>query len=100
MKDGFSVRPESLRRHGNRYQDLKTNVEEARTALRAAFDRDRKTLGNDEYGAELARKLPGIEQGIEDAFKAYLGELDDLTSGLNVASRNYEAADRPPERRG
>lgn len=100
MKDGFSVRPESLRRHGNRYQDLKTNVEEARTALRAAFDRDRKTLGNDEYGAELARKLPGIEQSIEDAFKAYLGELDDLTSGLNVASRNYEAADRPPERRG
>lgn len=99
MKDGFSVRPESLRRHGSRYQDLKTNVEEAMTALRAAFDQDRKTLGNDEYGAELARQLPGIEQGIEDAFKAYLGDLDDLASGLDVTGRTYEAADRPPERR-
>ncbi|MEV4562508.1 type VII secretion target [Nonomuraea sp. NPDC049419] len=99
MSDGFTVRAAALRRHSGVYQELKSNAEEARTALRAAFDLDRKTLGDDMYGAELAKKLPGMEQAIEDAFKDYLDDLDGLTTGLHVSSRNYEAADRPPARR-
>ncbi|MFC5826618.1 type VII secretion target [Nonomuraea insulae] len=95
MSDGFSVEPASLRRHSAVYSDLKSNAEEARDGLRTAFDQDRNTLGNDEYGAELAKKLPGIEQSVFQALKAYIDELDDLASGLHVSSRNYEWADRP-----
>ncbi|WP_346148502.1 hypothetical protein [Nonomuraea recticatena] len=57
------------------------------------MDRDRTALGNDHYGVELARQLPAIEQGIYDAFDAYLHELEGTSKGLNANATNYETAE-------
>ncbi|MCF6471673.1 hypothetical protein FAF44_25230 [Nonomuraea sp. MG754425] len=96
MNDGYSVTPEALRRRAAVYRDLKSNAEQARDSLRDAFDRDRKTLGNDAYGAEMAKQLPAIERRIFDDLESYLDELDGLDSGLHATSRNYEWAEDPP----
>lgn len=93
---GYYVQPDTLRRQAAVYGERERNAEEVRDALRAAFDRDRDTLGNDEYGAELAKKLPEIERAIFGDFKAHLDELGRLASGLHVNARNYEGAERPP----
>ncbi|MGP3911797.1 hypothetical protein [Nonomuraea sp. 10N515B] len=96
---GYYVERKALRREARVYDELERNAKEARDELRAAFDRDRNTLGNDEYGAELAKNMPGIERGIFDALKAHMDELERLASGLNVSARNYEAAEQPPVER-
>ncbi|MFI7638550.1 hypothetical protein [Nonomuraea sp. NPDC049400] len=96
---GYSVAWEALHLQARVYDELERNAKEARDELRAAFDRDRKTLGNDEYGAELAKNLPGIERRIFDDLKTYIDELERVASGLNVNARNYEAVERPPAKR-
>lgn len=74
-------------------EDEQTRIARARDTLRAAFDRDRRTLGDDQYGAELEKQLPEIENGIFDAFHAYLDALGDSADGLRVSARNYKQAD-------
>ncbi|MCG5220955.1 hypothetical protein [Streptosporangium sp. KLBMP 9127] len=71
------------------------NVTSARDTLRAAFDRDRRALGDDEYGAELEKKMPGIEAGIFNALQAYIDDLDGLATGLRVSAARYEQAEHP-----
>jgi hypothetical protein len=93
---GYYVRPRELRRKAAVYGEFERNAQEARDELRAAFDRDKNTLGNDEYGAELAKKMPEIERGIFDALRAYIDELGRIASDLHVNARNYERAERPP----
>ncbi|GAA2684498.1 hypothetical protein GCM10010412_070900 [Nonomuraea recticatena] len=97
---GYSVRWGALHRQARVYAELTHNAEEAHVELRAAFDRDRNTLGQDMYGAELAKKLPGMEADIFAALKAHIDELERVASDLNVSARNYEGADQPPVTRG
>ncbi|TDC02469.1 hypothetical protein E1267_29315 [Nonomuraea longispora] len=97
---GYSVEWAALHREARVYDELERNAKEARDGLRAAFARDRNTLGHDMYGAELARSMPAIERGIFDAFKTYIDELERVASGLNVNARAYERAERPPGERG
>ncbi|GAA3472660.1 hypothetical protein [Nonomuraea roseola] len=97
---GYSVRWGALHRQARVYDELTYNAEEVCVELRAAFDRDRNTLGQDVYGAELAKKLPGMEADIFDALMAHIDELERVASGLNVSARNYEGADQPPVTRG
>ncbi|MGW0810750.1 hypothetical protein [Nonomuraea sp. NPDC002799] len=68
---------------------------EVRGALRQALDRDRAALGDDMYGAELAGRLPGIEEGLFAAFDAYLTELDGTSEDLTRAAITYESAEHP-----
>lgn len=92
---GYYVERPALRRassvYGERYDDVKAAEEE----LRRAFDRDRAALGHDIYGAELAKRLPGIEEGIFGAFDSYLDDLDGTGGGLATAAANYDAVDKP-----
>ncbi|MEO3799925.1 hypothetical protein [Nonomuraea sp. B1E8] len=97
---GYSAEWAALHREARVYDELERNAKEARDDLRAAFDRDRNTLGHDMYGAELAKSLPEIERGIFDALKTYIDELEHVAWGLNVSARTYEAAERPPGERG
>ncbi|MET7461151.1 hypothetical protein [Nonomuraea sp. NPDC005501] len=92
---GYFVRFEALRRRAKAYDQLAHDAEEVRADLRAAFDRDRNTLGHDMYGAELAKKLPAIESGIFDALKTHIDELQGVASGLNVNARTYEGTEPP-----
>lgn len=94
---GFDVRPAALRRVSHVYAEQWRNAVEARDLLQAAFDRDRRTLGDDEYGAELAKKLPEIESRIFTALQSHLDELDRIAAGLHVSAANYELADRPTD---
>ncbi|MEV0145688.1 MULTISPECIES: hypothetical protein [unclassified Nonomuraea] len=79
----------------NRYDQLA----EAQEELRRAFDEDRAALGDDVYGAELARKLPAIEKGIFDLFGALLDELEHEGDGLARGSAFYEVAEHSSELR-
>ncbi|MDP9841442.1 hypothetical protein [Streptosporangium lutulentum] len=92
---GYYVHPSSLRSQTHVYDQQRIDVEQTRNDLWAAFDRDRNTLGNDEYGAELAKKLPRIEEEIFTALNAYISELEDTSSGLRTTAGNYELADQP-----
>ncbi|MEO3891662.1 hypothetical protein [Nonomuraea sp. B5E05] len=92
---GYSVRSESLRLQSQVFTAQRESLAKARDDLRAAFDRDRNTLGNDEYGAELAKKLPEMERNIFTALKGCIDEFDGLAGGLHTNAGNYEAADRP-----
>ncbi|GGS82121.1 hypothetical protein ACFFV7_44865 [Nonomuraea spiralis] len=93
---GYSVRREALYREARTYELFAGNVEQVRADLRAAFNRDRNTLGDDEYGAELAKKLPEMERGIFDVLTKYIDELEDVAMGLSTSARNYKAAEHPP----
>jgi hypothetical protein len=93
--DGYSVRPDAPRQQAHVYDEQRVNAAQVRDDLRAAFDRDRNTLGNDEYGAEFAKKLPGIEERIFSDLNAYITTLEDTTSGLHTTVGNYEQADQP-----
>ncbi|SEL92338.1 hypothetical protein [Nonomuraea pusilla] len=95
---GYYVRAQSLRDQAVAYDKHAVDVTDVRNTLRAAFDRDRSSLGNDEYGAELAKKLPGIESGIFDGFKAFIDELEGIATGLRANAGNYERADSPGSR--
>ncbi|WP_067143828.1 hypothetical protein [Microtetraspora malaysiensis] len=96
---GYSVQPGALHRQSKVYDELAHSAEEARVELRAAFDRDRSTLGDDMYGAELAKKLPGMEGGIFAALKTHIDALERVAANLNVSARNYEAVEHPPVKR-
>ncbi|WP_433216422.1 hypothetical protein [Microtetraspora malaysiensis] len=96
---GYSVQPGALHRQSKVYNELAHSSEEVRVELRAAFDRDRNTLGADMYGAELAKKLPEMEGGIFATLKAHIDALERVASNLNVSARNYEAVEHPPVRR-
>ncbi|TDD06979.1 hypothetical protein E1292_14315 [Nonomuraea deserti] len=74
-------------------EDQQTRIARARDILRAAFDRDRRTLGDDQYGAELENQLPEIENEIFDAFHAYIHALGEGADRLRVSVRNYKLAD-------
>ncbi|MFI7424108.1 hypothetical protein [Nonomuraea sp. NPDC049684] len=93
---GYYVQREALYREARTYELIAGNVEQVRADLRAAFNRDRNTLGDDEYGAELAKKLPEMERGIFDALTAFIDELENVASGLNASARNYKAAEPTP----
>lgn len=97
---GYYVQQETLRRQATVYGEFERSATEARDQLRAAFDRDRNTLGNDEYGAELAKKMPEIEREIFDGLQAHIDELGGIASGLHLTARNYEQAEPPPASRG
>lgn len=92
----YSVHSEALRRQARVDDELAGHATSVQAALRAAFDRDRNTLGNDEYGAELAKQLPGIESGIFDALTAHICEIERAASGLHLSARNYQEAEQPP----
>ncbi|MDP9848664.1 hypothetical protein [Streptosporangium lutulentum] len=92
---GYYVRPDAPRRQAHVYDEQRVNVTKVRDELMAAFDRDRNTLGNDEYGAELAKKLPGIEERIFSDLKAFITNLEGATSGLHTTAGNYEQAEPP-----
>lgn len=96
---GYSVWWAALHRQAKVYDEVAHNAEEVRAELRAAFDRDRNTLGDDVYGAELAKKLPEIERGIFDALKTHIDEIESVASGLIVSARNYEGAEPLPVER-
>ncbi|MEU1390790.1 MULTISPECIES: hypothetical protein [unclassified Nonomuraea] len=93
---GYYVQREALYREARAYELFAGNVEQVRDDLRAAFNRDRNTLGDDEYGAELAKKLPEMERGIFDVLTKFIDELEDVALGLNTSARNYKAAEPPP----
>jgi hypothetical protein len=92
---GYHVRPATLRGQTPRYEEQRNHVEQVRDNLSAAFARDRNTLGHDEYGAGLAKKLPAIEEAVFTALQNLITELDDTSTGLHVTARAYELADRP-----
>ncbi|MEU4538716.1 hypothetical protein AB0G15_28090 [Streptosporangium sp. NPDC023825] len=92
---GYHVRRDVLRRQAHVYDEQRVDMTQVRDDLQAAFDRDRNTLGNDEYGAELAKKLPGIEERIFSDLQAYIANLEGTISGLHTAAGNYERADQP-----
>ncbi|MEV4189091.1 hypothetical protein AB0J28_47440 [Streptosporangium canum] len=94
--DGYSVGWQFLRRESALYRDRHEQMAEAERELQHAFDRDRAALGNDIYGAELAKRLPVIERGIFDASAAYLDELDTTGGDLAMNAGTYEHAEQPP----
>ncbi|MCG5220726.1 hypothetical protein [Streptosporangium sp. KLBMP 9127] len=97
-RDGYSVRWATLRRESAVFRAGRDEAAAAKAALLEAFDQDRATLGGDMYGVELAKRLPGIEQEIFEAFDAYLDELDGTGESLRVSAANYESVDQPTGR--
>ncbi|NRQ40801.1 hypothetical protein HII36_54705 [Nonomuraea sp. NN258] len=93
-QDGYYVEGWELRRHARVIGERQRDATDIRDELRAAFDRDRRTLGDDEYGAELAKKLPAIEAKIFDTFQSYLDELEGIMKGLHGNAGNYGQAER------
>jgi hypothetical protein len=91
--DGMYVERTALEGGARSAEDQQSRIARARDTLRAAFDRDRRTLGDDQYGAELEKQLPEIENGIFDAFHACLDGLGAGAGGLRVSARNYKQAD-------
>lgn len=92
---GYHVQPSTLRGQTRRYQEQRTHVEQVRDTLHAAFARDRNTLGTDEYGAELAKKLPAIEEAVFTALQNLITELDYTSTGLHATASAYELAEQP-----
>ncbi|MFD1936565.1 MULTISPECIES: hypothetical protein [Nonomuraea] len=74
-------------------RDHHDSVAAAKRDLRAALDRDRAALGDDQYGVELHRNLPTIEREVYAAFDAYLAELDDMDTGLQANATLYEGVE-------
>lgn len=92
---GYSVERSALDRRAVIAGEQRDNVLQARKVLRAAFDRDRRTLGNDQYGAELEKQLPEIEAGIFDAFDVCIYGQDERAAGLRASAGGYGEADDP-----
>ncbi|NUR92692.1 MAG: hypothetical protein HOY71_52205 [Nonomuraea sp.] len=97
--DGYYAAWASLVRQASVLDDLAERATAAQAELRAAFDRDRHALGNDQYGAELAKKLPAMESDIFAAISAHIAELEHTAGGLRANARNYEAAEQPSSAR-
>lgn len=93
---GYRVDAEALRHESAVHEEQQRNAEQARDDLRAAFDRDRNTLGNDEYGAELAKQLPQIEAGLLGGLQAYVDQLAGIAGGLRATAGSYEQAAGSP----
>ncbi|GLX00105.1 hypothetical protein [Microtetraspora sp. NBRC 16547] len=94
---GFYVKWSALRREAVVVDELRRNAVSARDRLRAAFDRDGRALGSDQYGAELEKKMPAITEGIFTAFQKHIDELDRIATGLRTGSMTYEQAEHANE---
>ncbi|WP_157250339.1 hypothetical protein [Nonomuraea typhae] len=92
---GYTVQSGALRAEAFIVERAIDHVTEVRDTLRAAFERDRRTLGSDQYGAELEKQLPAIEDKIFELFKGYLDELDTTAGNLRANAANYERAEGP-----
>ncbi|GAA0925136.1 hypothetical protein [Nonomuraea longicatena] len=94
MKDGYSVRRQALRGESAAYGEKSRDVAAIRDTLRAAFEQDRRALGGDQYGAELEKKLPAIEEAIFNALRNHIADLEGVSTGLRVNESNYRQVDR------
>ncbi|MGV9303784.1 MULTISPECIES: hypothetical protein [unclassified Nonomuraea] len=97
-RQGYSADWQTIRRESAVFGDRHIEVADAKEALRKAFDRDRTALGSDQYGAELAKHLPRIEEEIFAAFDAYLDELTYTGTGLRVNADVYEVTEQANRR--
>jgi hypothetical protein len=94
---GFYAEWAALRRETVAVDNERAALAEVRDTLRAAFDRDRLALGGDQYGAELAKKLPEIENGIFGGFTLCLDQLAGMSAALIKSADNYERAEHAGE---
>lgn len=88
------VERSALTRQAVVLREARRDVAELRDRLREAFDRDRRTLGDDDYGAELAKQLPEIEKGIFDAFQAYIDQFDTTSESLVAGVARYDSGEQ------
>ncbi|GGO68679.1 hypothetical protein [Nonomuraea cavernae] len=94
---GFSVDPYFLRRESAVMRERHTEIDDVSKRLRRAFDRDRATLGQDAYGAELSKHLPQMEETIFSAIASYLDGIKATGDGLAANAITYESAVWPSE---
>ncbi|MFC4122897.1 hypothetical protein [Nonomuraea zeae] len=94
MTPGFHARHSALRRSSGGYADDAEQVRDWRAELRAVFDDEGNPLGDDQYGAELAKRLPQLAGDVFGAFDAYIAELESAKTGLGGSATNYGAAEQ------
>lgn len=88
------VEPSALYRRAVIVDEQRSELVRARDELRTAFDRHRLALGNDQYGAELMKELPAVEDGIFGGLQAYIDGVDAVVTGLRVSAARYEQAEQ------
>ncbi|MGN9836738.1 hypothetical protein ACTMTI_01315 [Nonomuraea sp. H19] len=93
MTLGYHVRRSALRRSAGGYEDGADQLRQWRAELRAVLEEEGNPLGDDQYGAALAKRLPQVTDELFGAFDAYIAELDGVGSGLTDSAANYEAAE-------
>ncbi|MEV6860978.1 hypothetical protein AB0M44_08230 [Streptosporangium subroseum] len=93
LPEGYHAKWTGLRRRAQDVGEEGVFLREAHDALREAFLREGRPLGDDQYGAELEKNFPRIRDGIFDAFAAYIEEVDSVEKRLNINAAVYEAAD-------
>ncbi|MFB4271506.1 hypothetical protein [Nonomuraea sp. GTA35] len=94
-ENGYQVAWQSLRKGSARADDRLDLVEEQYSLVNVAFLTEGNPLGDDQYGAELERRLPKLEDDIYRAFDDYLYELRYMRDGLQDNARTYEDAEDP-----
>ncbi|GAA4959221.1 hypothetical protein HD597_005429 [Nonomuraea thailandensis] len=90
---GYHVAWQALRAGSTRAEGNVDYLVEERDFLLNVFDREGNPLGQDQYGLELERKLPGIRESVFGSFDSYIEEMEYLGDGLSGNARNYEDAE-------
>ncbi|GAB2448944.1 hypothetical protein [Streptosporangium sandarakinum] len=91
---GFEVAWSSLDLRARAVAERHRAVSRVRDTLWEAFERDRRTLGADQYGAEMEREMPRIEAAIFGSLQSHLDELDRIVTGLHLNARGYGQAEQ------
>ncbi|WP_336206949.1 hypothetical protein [Nonomuraea sp. LPB2021202275-12-8] len=87
------MRTSGLRsRAGHADGDAETMLRQ-RNTLRDEFLFEGNPLGHDQYGAELAKRLPQIRDGIMDAFDACVTEAEGIRDRLGENAWTYDTAE-------
>ncbi|GAB2449677.1 hypothetical protein [Streptosporangium sandarakinum] len=91
--DGYYAEWADLRREALQYGEERDFLRERRDELWQTFLRESPPLGNDQYGAELEKRLPGIRDALFAAFDAYIDEVGGVQERLRVNAVTYEGAE-------
>ncbi|MEU9834367.1 hypothetical protein AB0D67_22805 [Streptosporangium sp. NPDC048047] len=91
--DGYYAEWADLRRRASQYGEERDFLRERRDELWQAFLRESPPLGDDQYGAELEKRLPGIMDGLFTAFDAYIDEIGGVRERLSAGAATYEGAE-------
>ncbi|MFE3453948.1 hypothetical protein ACFXJ8_33985 [Nonomuraea sp. NPDC059194] len=90
---GYSVRTSGLRTRASYAEGDADTLWWEKRLLLEVFMTEGNPLGDDQYGAELEKKLPKLQGEIMDAFTACINEAEGIRDGLHGNARTYDSAE-------